>query len=441
MNRLLRPVLLAACVLALAAGLTLSAVAVLGAGAGSTGVSAGSAPPPLAGSAGPAGSVAALQQRLTALPRDHRAWARLALAHVEQARASGDARLYAKAEQAVRRATRLAPRDPQTLIAVATLAAARHRFTRALSAAEAALAENPYSAQAHAVRSDALTELGRYRAARRAAERADDLQPGPATFARLSYAAELRGDLGGASRLMRRSRDAAGNSAAAYAFASFHLGELARLSGDHRAAARHYAAALAADPDFLPSLAGRARLAVARGDLVAAERDYRTVVRRLPLLEYVVELAELYQATGRPDLARAQFAVAEASAALARAGGIRTDLETAVYQADHGSPAAALAAARAAYSDRRTVHTSDALGWALHANGQDVAALPHLRQANRLGTRDPVLLFHLGMVEAALDRDGAARRHLRAALALDGGSAPLRAQQARAVLAGIGRAR
>ena len=43
--------------------------------------------------------------------------------------------------------------------------------------------------------------------------RADDLDPGPSTFARLSYQAELRGDLPEATRLMRLSQKEAGTSA------------------------------------------------------------------------------------------------------------------------------------------------------------------------------------------------------------------------------------
>ena len=117
---------------------------------------------------------------------------------------------------------------------------------------------------------------------------------------------------------MRLSLDAATSSAASYAFASFHLGELARTAGDLRAAKRHYDAALGADPTYAPAIAGRARIAAARGNIAGAVRDYREVVSRLPLTEYVVELADLYLATGQPDLAEQQIAVAEASASCRR---------------------------------------------------------------------------------------------------------------------------
>jgi Flp pilus assembly protein TadD len=162
------------------------------------------------------------------------------------------------------------------------------------------------------------------------------------------------------------------------------------------------------------------------------------VVARLPLVEYLVDLGELYQAIGRPDLAQQQWAVARASAALARSNGVVTDLETALFEADHGSAAAALTAARIEWSRRQSIHAADALGWALHAAGRDQMALHYARLATRLGTRDARLLFHRGAIEALLGRDAAARTHLQQALRLDDGAAPLRDRAARTLLEKVG---
>ncbi len=441
-TRLLRPVLLGVTALVLAGALTLAAAIGLGGRSGDsgtavTGSATGSAPGiDPAAVADASDLVASLQARLEVTPKDHRAWSNLALAYVEQARITADPTYYPKAQRALARAARLAPRDSVMLTARATLQAARHEFQQSLRSADLALRANPYSAQAAAIRSDALTELGRYREALSAARRADDLDPGTSTFARLSYQAELRGDLRDATRLMHRALEAAGTSASSYAFAAFHLGELARAEGRPVDAERWYRAALDADPTYLPALAGVARLEVARGDLAAAVRDYTRVVQRLPLTEYVVELGELYDATGRPALADEQYAVATASARLLAANGVATDLETAVFQADHGSPAAALVAARAEWSRRQSIHTADALAWALHANGRDQAALGYARQANRLGTRDARLLFHLGAIEAAHHQPAAAAT-LRDARSLDAGVSPWRERAIATLLAGL----
>ncbi len=441
MRPLLRPVLLVAGSTALAVLFTLAATGLLG-GTGPAGpapattegrTSRGLDPAALRDGRDP---IRTLQDRLRTTPKDHRSWSNLALAYVEQARVTADPSFYAKADEALARAGALAPGDSVLLTAQAALDTARHDFPAALAAAREALARNPYSAAAQALRSDALTELGRYGPALAAAQRADDLDPGPSTFARLSYQAELRGDLAEATRLMRLSQEAASTNAAAYAFATYHLGELARTSGRSGRAAHHYRNALDADPTYLQARAGLARLAVARGDLEAAERDYLRVVQRLPLTEYVVELGELYQATGRETLADQQYAVAAASGRLLAANGVATDLETALFEADHGSPVAALAAARAEWDRRQSVHTADALGWALHARGDDRAALRYVREANRLGTRDPRLVFHLGAVEAGLGLPSAATT-LRTARALDAGASLYREAQIDALLGGL----
>jgi tetratricopeptide (TPR) repeat protein len=235
---------------------------------------------------------------------------------------------------------------------------------------------------------------------------------------------------------MRLSQKESGTSASSYAYATFHLGELARAAGHPALAAHHYRNALDADPTYLPALAGQARLAVGRGDLETAEKDYLRVVQGLPLTEYVVELGELYESTGRPQLAQEQYAVATASARLLAANGVATDLETAVFQADHGSPAEALAAARAEWARRQSIHSADALAWALHAAGRDTAALRYARQANRLGTRDARLRFHLGAIEAANDLPSA-RGTLRDARSLDAGVSPFRESAIATLLAGL----
>ena len=60
-----------------------------------------------------------------------------------------------------------------------------------------------------------------------------------------------------------------------------------------------------------------------------------------------------------------------------------------------------------------------------------------VRRATALGTRDARLLFHRGVIEAAVGRSSPARVHLLEALRIDGGVAPLREQQAREVLRGM----
>ncbi len=386
------------------------------------------------GATGDLGSViSGLQRRLRAQPRDVASWATLGLAYVEQARVSGDPSFYPKADEALAEGTRLDPRHAGVLAARAALAAARHDFSTSLRLADSSLALDPYSASAAAVRADALTELGRYPEALAAAEHADQLEPSVSTFARLSYAYELRGNLPRARALMQRAADA-GGTPADVAFARTHLGLLARAAGDRAGAAAHFAAALRASAGYLPAMAAQASLAAAEGRTDQARQIYATVVERSPLASYVVAFGELDEALGRLPDARAQYAVVVATNAIAKANGVTVDLENALFEADHGDPVVAVATARTEWVRRHSIHVADALGWALHRAGRDAEALGYLRRATALGTRDATLLYHRGAVEAALGLRAAARSSLTTALHIDPAFSPLTAPRAAALL-------
>jgi tetratricopeptide (TPR) repeat protein len=383
-------------------------------------------------------AIARLQRHLRAQPRDAAEWATLGLAYVEQARLSADPTYYPRAAAVLDRSLRLTPGDNDAALAgLGALAAARHDFARALIYADRALAANPYGMRAHAVRIDALVELGRYRQALAAARRADATRPGIPISTRVAYVLELHGRTAAARRVLERALESASDPGDV-AYVATQLGELAWNSGDRAAAWRRFAAALRADPAYLAAMDGRARVRAARGDLAGATRDREYVASRLPLPAYLTALGELYQARGRADKAREQYSVVDAWVRIARTNGVSTDLETALFEADHGDRAAALRAARAERARRASVHVDDALAWALHVNGRDREALGYARQAGRTGYRNALFLYHRGMIEQALGLRTAARRSLAAALDLNPYFSALLAPRARATLARLG---
>jgi tetratricopeptide (TPR) repeat protein len=179
-------------------------------------------------------------------------------------------------------------------------------------------------------------------------------------------------------------------------------------------------------------------LLAARGDLAGATRERESMVSRLPLPAYLTALGELYEAQRRPERARQQYSVVDASIRIAQANGVTTDLETALFAADHGDPATALRAARAERARRDSVQVDDALAWALHSGGRDREALEQARRAARTGYRNALFLYHRGMIEQSLGLRADARRSLAAALALNPHFSPLLAPRARAALATLG---
>lgn len=431
----------AAGALLLAVALTGGAVAVGGARDGG-GVAAASDPvsgavaPQLLGGGSLDAGIASLQAHLRARSADAAGWATLGIAYVEQARTNGDPSRYPQAEKALARSLKLDPGNDQALAGQAALAAARHDFAGALTHADRALRQNPYSERALCSRIDALVELGRYGEAARAADTADTRRPGIPVFTRYAYVHELRGDVTTARRVLEQALSTA-TSRGDIAYVATQLGQLAWSQGDYEAALGHYARALAADDGYLPALEGRARAQAARGDLTGAVKGMELVVSRYPLPGPLVELGELYEARGAAGdraKARAQYALVDPWIALARANGVDAGLDTALAAADHGDTAAALRAARAEWARRHTVHTADALAWALHRSGDDSAALPYARQATTTGYRNAAFLYHRGVIERATGRTDDARTHLAAALRLNPGFSPLGAAEARTAL-------
>ncbi|MER5178048.1 tetratricopeptide repeat protein [Streptomyces sp. NPDC002896] len=440
---------LAACAAALAVAFTAGAV-VLGTGSGDPATTASvpaTAPQLLAGgdltaqiSGDLTARISALQSHLRAQPKDFTSWATLGVAYVEQARTEGDPSRYPQAERALDRSLSLRPGNDPALAGRAALAAARHDFRGALRHAERALAENPYNERALSSRIDALVELGRYDKALRDADEADARRPGIPVFTRYAYVQELRGDVPAARRVLRRAL-ASATAPGDVAYVATALARLAWQQGEYGTALKHFARALGADPAYVPALEGRARAQAAGGETAEAIRGLEQVVARYPLPGPLVELGELYEAEGEQGKAREQYDLIDAWTGLARANGVNADLDTALAAADHGDRKAALRAARAEWSRRHTVHTADALAWALHVNGRDKEALPYARRAASTGFRDATFLYHRGLIEHATGDTAAARRSLESALRLNPGFSPVGSRVAREMLAGLGGAR
>lgn len=381
-------------------------------------------------------AITALQDTLRRVPRDHVSWANLAVAYVEQARMTGNSAYYEKADDAAARSFDIEPDENFTALAArAAISAARHDFSDALDSADAALAINPRDLGALAIRVDALNELGRYDEQLQALRIADRRQPSTAIAARYSYAYELRGRLDRALDILRRA--AAAGSRADKAYTLTLAADILRKQGHLGAAGRELAVVQEAVPGYLPGLVSSARLEVARGNLAGAVTLWQDVVARQPLPEYVTELGELLDHLGRPDEADAQFAVVRTTITLLDASGVRTDLETALFEADHGSAARSLQQARAEWRQRTSVHVADALAWALHRNGRDREALALTRRATRLGSPEARFWIHRGTIEAALGMTDEARTHLRRGLGTDPGMSPWQRAEARTTLSEI----
>ena len=389
-------------------------------------------------SEGFAATIAALKDRIETDPENAKLYAQLALAYLQQMRNEADPSALPPADGAIRRSLGLQPRNNlEAYVGMASLANARHDFSRSVKWSRRAIEMNPYHSSAHGLLGDALFELGKVRAADAAYQEMVDRRPDVASYVRASYAMQYDGRLRAAIRVMRLALQAAGPSGETAAWVRHQMGDVYAQLGDTGEVARQNRTGIAIAPGYVPPTVGLAEAYIARGKLRKALEIMQAAVDRLPSLEYMIKLGELYQATGRVPQAKAQYMAVAEKLAEYRAAGVLPDADFIVFYADHElRPTAALQEAFAVYRDRPTSKITDALAWMLHSAGQDHAAWRYARETIDAPSKDPSMLFHAGMIARSLGRDDDAKRLMRSALRLDPGFSVLDAPIARRMVAG-----
>ncbi len=361
-----------------------------------------------------------LQSQLRGKAQDEHTWTLLGLAYQQRARESGDPAYYTRSDGALHRALRLDSHDYLVYSGLGSLALSRHRFREALALGRKALDLAPSSARNYGVIGDALVELGRYPEAFRAFDRMNKLRPSLSSYARVSYGRELIGHTRKAIGAMKLAVDAATAAAEPTAWTHVQLGKLYFNHGRLDAAAREYRVGVASFPNYAYGFDALAQVEAARGHVRQAIALERRAVSTIPLPQYVGALGDLYRLDGHPVLARRQYALIGAIDTLLAANGVKTDLEIALFDVDHGIALhKALTRARLARAERPSIDGDDVLAWALARNGRCEEAIGYSRLALRLGTQDALKFFHRGMIERCLGHRVAAVSWFRRALALN----------------------
>jgi tetratricopeptide (TPR) repeat protein len=357
------------------------------------------------------GKILHLQERARSRPGNAPHLERLGWGFVDAARRTSDAGFYTLALQTADCIDSSSPQATEALLLRAYALVQQHRFSQAESTARA-LVSRRGSWMDEAVLGDALLEQGRLDDAVAAYQIMADQRPGPEAYARVAQVRYLTGDLTGAVEFMARAaraNDAVDSEAAAWYRSRLALLALARGDIDGALALARSATALV--PAFPPALAaqGRALLALHRYAEAAAVLQVAADATALP--EHRWLLVEALNAAGD------NRGAGVIDARLRRDGAAADPLTLALYLATRGiDTAMAVRLARAELKQRADVHTEDALAWALHAGGDDAAAMAHAVRAISLGTPDPRLWLHAGLIaERTGDRRSATKWLGRAA--------------------------
>lgn len=364
--------------------------------------------------------IQSLQDQLRTQPENWPDYTQLGLAYLQKARETGDPTYYQKTEEALDKALLHQPDDYVSVSASGALALARHQFHSALELGEKARQINPDRPYAYGVIADARVELGDYSDAVDALQTMVNLRPDMSSYSRISYIRELHGDIPGAMEMMQRAVDSGTPNLESTAWVRTQLGNLYFNSGDLDQAEAEYQRTLQDRPDYVYAVVGLGRVQAARGNARDAIKLLEQAVAIMPMPEFVIALGDLYQTTGQEEKASQQYKLVATIEQLYRANGVDMDMEIALFKADHDQDLSeTLALARKAYANRPSIHGADALAWALYKTGDYEEAQKYSQEALRLGTKDPLKLFHAGMIALKLGADGKAREYIEQALAIN----------------------
>jgi tetratricopeptide (TPR) repeat protein len=382
------------------------------------------------------------QRVLQAAPNKPDGYNELAAAYLQKGRETGDFSYTSKAELALARSLHLESDNPTALKLRAVLLLNEHRFQEALELTQRLQQQFPQDAQIYTAMTDALVETGNYKEALNRIQTALDLHPGATVYARLSYLKSLHGDPEGAIAAMQQAIETAPRrDREGLAWYYVQLGNELLNAGRMAEAEQAIDQALQIFPQYHLALVAKAHTRLAAGVPEAAVACYHRALERMPLPDTAIALGDLYTVLGKPEAAERQYKLVEF---LEQTGGAAFRKayaqQLATFWADHNTHLEdALQLLQEEHETRSDIYTLDALAWCLFKLGRLPEARNAIAQAMRLGTHDPRIYYHAGMIHHHDGNLEIAKQYLHQALQINPTFDPIQAGIAKSILKeGIG---
>jgi len=346
----------------------------------------------------------------------------LAALHLQRARETGNDADYLRAEQYARRSLALRiNRNARTYVTLASTLMAEHRFVEAESVASRAVAYEPGVPEYLALLAETQLELGSYEKARQAF---DSLQRFGSTLSiapRLARWAELNGRTAAAFQILGDAVAAADTRldipTEQIAWFHFRLGDLEMRNRRFRRARQEFERGLETEPGDYRILGGLARLSLLEDDpdQALAYGERAIAIKLDPATLGIMGdafLAKGDTAAAEENLRTMEIAVRGQPGAYHRAWSL--------FLLDHNRRVDEVyCKALAELATRKDIYGYDILGWSLYRLGRYAEAAANLRSALQLGTHDPLLYYHAGMLESALGHQKEAIAFLASALRIN----------------------
>lgn len=362
--------------------------------------------------------IAKNQEELRSNPDNVNLLVKTGFAYIQKTREENDPQYYEDAKSFLERALEINDKNADAYSGLGSIYLSEHNFKKALEAGIMANELNPYSANALSVIVDAQVELGMYDEAIKSAQQMVNTRPDLSSYSRVSYLREIHGDLSGAIDAMKMAITAGAPTGENTAWCTVQLGNLYFVSGQRDSANIAYRNALNKYPNYIHALAGLAKIKLYEKDYNGAIALYEQITEKNKLLEYLIMLADAYRVTGQTQKAEETYAKVKFINTYFKENGVDTDLELTLFDINQGKnlKEAVKTAKKYITEGNNSFKTFHTLAWAEYKNGNNEAAEKNIEPALKLGTKDPLMMYHAGKIYESAGNEVKAKQYLSSAL-------------------------
>ncbi len=380
--------------------------------------------------------------RIKAQPRSPANYVMLAQRYSRKAKETGAEECFGLAEEALKKALELAPKDLNARTMMSGVLAFRHQFAESLKLSEDVARELPGDLDALTSVHDSQMGLGDYAAARKSLDQLTKQAKGPLVglWARQAHFAEVHGQDAEALKLMRQANALVLENAGDYRAPSVvwyqvRLGHQLLDAGKTDEGTQVFETAVNDLPKYFLAVAGLAEARAAQGRFEDSLKLYAATIELAPDPIFFMAVGDIHTKLGAADKAKAAYDTAEKTILESGATPAEYSRELSLFYSERGLQSKkAVDLARTDLTFRRDILGHDALAWALYRDGQFEAAAKAIEQALRTGSTSAKLHFHAGMIQLRLGQKEAAKKHLAHALAVNPQFSVLDADVARKTL-------
>jgi tetratricopeptide (TPR) repeat protein len=329
------------------------------------------------------------------------AWVQFGDILMQKGREPADAAYCSRAEAAYQKALAIDPKRLDALTGLAWVNGVRHEFEASIDWANKALAVDPKNMAAIGLIGDAAVEMGDYDKAFVEYQKMLDLRPDLSSYSRSAHLLQVTGDTRRATWLMAKAIEAGSPYGENTAWCRSQMALIYIQQGAFMPAEQILNEGLKKLPNDYRLLAAMGKLKASLKDYDPSIDFYRKSIAIAPQQDVVAALGDVLAVAGKPDEAKKEYALVETIAKLNKANGVRGDMLTARFYADHDmNLPEALKLAEEEYATRKNVYQADTLAWCYFKNGRIDEARKMIRVALSHGTPESLFYFHKGMIEA-----------------------------------------